>query len=801
MQYIDWIISSIVFLMIIVTVLSYIPENLPISDNSEDIFIANSIYNNINTNTKVYDIINTDTNNSEVVPYLLILDSYDNNYGLSDSFSFREDNLVYGVLKEETNFYNIDKNINNIGTPIFSESFNDNNYLESFEVKDGTNPIINYEALELAVDTNISTINSFYDFNSTININCFNLNIYFNYVDDDSNYLKLEITGSNQKLFNCTSISCTLLDSNYSYKNTEWRKVYFGSNSSNSAFAIIDDIKVEGDLDYNINNGKIIFETIDDLTYIDDFKIYKINDLVIDIDNNLIQSNNFNFEIDDNIVTTNIVNNKYNNIAGSFDFNLENNISLEDNNKNIKIITNSFEDNKLILFPNTKEFWVNIDSDEEIDFNFSNLDLNSIQYYIEDNNDDFNIWLKLNLEASSTKTIYISKNSCFDSNGDKIFEFFDDFDEDTLDTTKWNSFGEEFGTITTSNGELTISNTSASADNFIGINSNFNYMDIENILHARSKITSNRHSTLIGFADDPFKPFPHGDVLTNGTSWYGRADDQTSSVSWANDENSDYTSEVTHDPRDYNVYEIKKISADLITYYKSGILEYTLDDSDYIYPDTLPVYFSTDGYGNPDTLVVDHVFVRKYTANEPSIVVTNLNNGIYKIDITNNESFDLNDFQISISGDELNINNKNEKLQIIDLEENFDYNSIISIGVFERNTNDLNSCVFTYSSDHLLINNCESNVTLRIKNEINNLDNLFDYKNIKFTKYFSKNIFQDDLDNFSLENSYYLNIINKGTNLEYGTNREGSKEIIERYSNFINHNLEKEIVKIIIKPY
>jgi hypothetical protein len=813
MQYIDWIISSIVFLMIIVTVLNYIPENLPINDSSEDLFISNSIYNSINNITKTYNIIDTSNSNNtyddncnntnvNINTYLLILDSNDYNYGISDSFSFIENNLVYGVLKDETNFYNIDKNLNNIGTLVFSENFNDNNYLDNLEVIDGNNPIITYEVLELDTNTNVSTINSFYDFNSTININCFNLNIYFNYIDSDSNHLKLVISGSKQDLYNCTtSTSCNLLDSNYSYKNTEWRKIYFGSTSNNSVFAIIDNLLLESDVDYNLNSGKIIIETVDEKTYIDDFKIYKNNDIYIDSDNNNILLNNFNFNIDNNIVNINLVNNKYNNIAGGFDFNLEDNIIIEDNNKDIKILKNNLEENKIILFPNTKEFWINIDNDEEIDFNFSNLDLNSLPYYIEDDNNEYIIWLKLNLEADSTKTIYISKNSNFDSNGDLVFEFFDNFEEDTLNTDKWNIHGSEYGTITTTNGELIISNTSGISENYIGISSSSNYIDTEKVLHTRSKITSNRHSTLIGFAESPFKPALHDDVLTNGTSWYGRADTQTSVISLGNDENNHSYSEMSHDPREYNTYDIQKISNSLIKYYKEDVLEYTFEDSNYIYSNPLPVYFSADGFADPSTIVADYVFVRKYTENEPSVSVSDLNNGIYKIEITNNESFDLNDFQVFFSGTDLNINNKTEKLQIIDLENNLDYNSIISINIFEQNKNDSNLCLFNYSESYLVINNCQSNVTLRIKNEINNLDNLFNYQNIKFTKYFSKNIFEEDLNNLNIENNYYLNIINKGTNLDYGTNINNSSKIIERYSNFIRNNLEKEIVKVLIKPY
>ncbi len=69
---------------------------------------------------------------------------------------------------------------------------------------------------------------------------------------------------------------------------------------------------------------------------------------------------------------------------------------------------------------------------------------NELNYWIESwNSTNAKIWIKVNLTANSTKTIYLyygNPNATSKNNGTAVFEFFDDFTS-SIDSNKWNRWG------------------------------------------------------------------------------------------------------------------------------------------------------------------------------------------------------------------------------------------------------------------------------------------------------------------------------------------------------------------------
>ena len=87
-----------------------------------------------------------------------------------------------------------------------------------------------------------------------------------------------------------------------------------------------------------------------------------------------------------------------------------------------------------------------------------------LKHFVEEfdtTNKNAKIWIKVpSIPANSTKTIYLKINTSRTSdlsNPNEVFEFYDDFEGDALDTNKWNLVkGEEGSNVFVENGELKV---------------------------------------------------------------------------------------------------------------------------------------------------------------------------------------------------------------------------------------------------------------------------------------------------------------------------------------------------------
>ena len=155
------------------------------------------------------------------------------------------------------------------------------------------------------------------------------------------------------------------------------------------------------------------------------------------------------------------------------------------------------------------DFQVKITLDSSFDFSKANSDGsdirfadaagNTIPYYIESwdsTNRQAVIWIKVpSIPASSTVTVYMyygNPSATSESNGDAVFDFFDDFDGTSIDTSKWDSSG----TVTISSGVVEIN----SGNGYIKTKDTFQFVTLD----FRLKLAGRKYN--IGFGNTFHSP-------------------------------------------------------------------------------------------------------------------------------------------------------------------------------------------------------------------------------------------------------------------------------------------------------
>lgn len=186
-------------------------------------------------------------------------------------------------------------------------------------------------------------------------------------------------------------------------------------------------------------------------------------------------------------------------------------------------------------------------------------------------------------------------------------EFRDDFDGASLDSERWKTIGENNGSISVNNSELTISNTGAE-DDWISLVSK---TDVPNgyKIRVRSKHLSGRHANLIGFAPPPYSGTPRWLSYT-GYTVYSRADDSSLFYNDGYDENQNTTiNENTFDASTYNVYEIHRVNSTTLKTYRNGNL--LKEETSLVFNEDYPTFITADDYNTPNTVVIDWIEVSK----------------------------------------------------------------------------------------------------------------------------------------------------------------------------------------------
>ena len=279
----------------------------------------------------------------------------------------------------------------------------------------------------------------------------------------------------------------------------------------------------------------------------------------------------------------------------------------------------------------------------------------------ENGNPINNLWVKIdNIPASSTKTIYIHPEGFNFPDGDSVFEFFDDFEGSSLDTSKW-SFSGNNAQYSVSNSMVTLTGTTRSSSTEANIYSTqtFNYPIIVNA-HYKTDYTGLGGSS--EYQRVRFRLYhSSADYLeltydVQGTTYWGG----NCYISGANYGSEDYDDNYNIQnlwQNDYFVFTgTKGYIYDGITHQKHFQYSCSQTPTNYDYQLTFCHWYSAS------SIYADWIAVRKYTANEPSVTITDMGT-YYKIDITNNEATDLTNYQVAIPISSLDITSTTESIE------------------------------------------------------------------------------------------------------------------------------------------
>ena len=278
----------------------------------------------------------------------------------------------------------------------------------------------------------------------------------------------------------------------------------------------------------------------------------------------------------------------------------------------------------------------------------------AIPYWIEhdENGNPINyVWVKIpKIPAQETITYIIEKTDGYTPNGDAVFDFFDDFDE-SLDVSKWVVKSGVSYYIT--NSELHVTDR----DTHIASQVSFSN---PRIFGARIRVLAVNGQLGFELGDNQnhdskriyFLPTGAEDIYIdpNGSGYVVVEDIFTDAVGDV-----------------YSPFEIKTtVSATVFSFKRNGISWFK--NYDYGWADNN--YIGLGGYQvgvtskTSNEVAFNFVYVRKYTTNEPTVVIEDRGT-YYKLEITNNETIDLFDYQVAIPVVELNIQSATESLKIV----------------------------------------------------------------------------------------------------------------------------------------
>ena len=241
-------------------------------------------------------------------------------------------------------------------------------------------------------------------------------------------------------------------------------------------------------------------------------------------------------------------------------------------------------------------------------------DSTKLPYWIADgtcNSSSTEIWTKLDLTASSTKTIYVyygNSGATSESNGDNVFNFFDDFEGTSLDASKWNTDVSD-GEITMSDGTVKLHGLTSSAQVKM-----YSAQTFGNTLVFEDKAKSAQASNVLSVFDDLSSPSNYGG--------YGHNENVNSDYYfvYSNDGSGEarQTSSFALDSSGFHTFRIDRLSDDTLKFYFDGEYDLTADKKP---AGNLVIYLRL--FDSTNTLEIDWIRVRKYASTEPTTDVGN----------------------------------------------------------------------------------------------------------------------------------------------------------------------------------
>ena len=228
----------------------------------------------------------------------------------------------------------------------------------------------------------------------------------------------------------------------------------------------------------------------------------------------------------------------------------------------------------------------------------------ALPYWIEQLEDgSFKIWTKTSIAANSSTVLYVQKRDGYSPDGDSVFEFFDDFEGTSLDTSKW-TVGS--GAWTVENG---VAKTSVGAANAV-VGANIQSFD-KCIIEMKGSWTGG------GQADSWLGILVYQDSIASQNTGYSAQFGYHSVYSVGFEKFT--VAHIGYNPISYIQGEYKKLKVIAIP----GNLEVVYDDS--ISATTTDITY-TSGYVvirayDDVSANIDYFFIRKYADQEPTVTI------------------------------------------------------------------------------------------------------------------------------------------------------------------------------------
>lgn len=726
MDYIDWIISSFVFLLMVSLVLITISSIIP-TNNNDNYFSRNIFISTLET-VPTYNI-SLNSSDSETYPYSFIID---NNYGISQNIFAIDGNNYCGIIKDNDQFfeYNFTEPSETYGIRILKESFNDFDYTDNFTI----NPeaTINSGILVLEESSTIITDENYFDyfgFFSTTNV----VNVYVSYTDINNNYFCR--FGDSSIVIGKTENSVqTILETNSYSKETDWQRVFFGYTKDNLINCNAGNTETSHQDENIIPKTQIVISTIYDNTLIDDFYIYLNNDL----DSNssgTISGNFIDANITDNLITIKTIDNT---LSSTLDFNFADGLEVTDGN-GISFVKNSEEENKILFFPQTKEFWSYKDSDENIEINLDN-----------------NTGLDLDISEIEDPTLWFDA-STLDLNDDDLVASWTDLSGNDYHATQGSDGNKPTFKENILNGKPVIK---FDGDQYLKTEEFTTLSQPNRIFLVFTAVENAGYIVLDGTNDTNRHAFGSSAPAENDVAIFAGAVLNSNDLlpqNWAIWGGL------------YNTTDSKII--------KNGLIKETGNvGSQDLNGLTIGCRYNLTRFmdGNlAEILIYDSAL-----SDSNRLLVENYLSQKYAIDVENGLSFIDNSIELI----NLNDNSKIMKIEFLDIE-----------------TNEPVDCNYEYKNKKITINSCETDVIIKTRFRLNGVASFPEYPKVSITKTKEQMITKEQFDSISNQ-SYYLKLFNKVNNLENITNRPTAK-IYRNSTNLLWENGFLEEISVEIKPF